>query len=316
MKRYPIGAADVVRAIGALAPEDAETRAALVRALGLEFSGDGARQERNAGGGQIQLSQPLREEPAPAPLPAPSREREFRLLPEEPAASQAAGSDMTISSFEPLARGPSEDSLPRPPLQPLFKPQWARAIVSTMSRARSWNGPPRVADLVSAAARMKPLYRLPASVQETASGADVLVDVGDNMTVFGRDQEFLIALAQRVLGDADVTVFCFSHSPERGVRSQWDLEDRVYIPPRPGWPVLMLTDLGIGAKCSGHNPILASEWRGFAERIHAAGCRVIALVPYPRARWPKAPLGPLRVIQWDRVTEVGRIRSVLGASRD
>lgn len=89
--------------------------------------------------------------------------------------------------------------------------------VSTMLRTSRRTGPPLISELALAALQMRPLRNLPASWQESVNGADVLLDVGDNMVVFGRDQEWLLSLIRCVGGEAWVKAFCFSGSPSRGV---------------------------------------------------------------------------------------------------
>jgi hypothetical protein len=57
------------------------------------------------------------------------------------------------------------------------------------------------------------------------------------------------------------------------------------------------------------------EWRSFGERIRAAGCHPIALVPYPPARWPAGLADVIDIVQWDRLTNVRRVRATLRATR-
>jgi hypothetical protein len=138
-----------------------------------------------------------------------------------------------------------------------------------------------------------------------------LLDVSESTNVFARDQEFLLAQIRRVLGGGLVTAFRFRSSPARGVLSESTFEPLPYRPPRPGWPVVLLTDLGIGA---GLAAAPSKEWRGFADCVRGAGCHLIALVPYPPLRWPAEISSVMDVVQWDRATTVRTIRATVGRS--
>jgi hypothetical protein len=297
MTRHPSAAGDMVRALRALKPRDEDTRRAIAGLLG-----DPSRN------GTISPS----ESHDPVSSPAIPQERDFSLLPQAAQSWSAAAQPPTVANVEPLPKGPGEDTLPRPPFEPLLRRSGERAVVSTMLRTRRRTGPPLITELIHAALQMRPLRNLPASWQESVNGADVLLDVGDNMAVFGRDQEWLLSLIRRVVGDAWVKVFCFSGSPARGMAPEGEFVTRAYQPPRSGRPILMLTDLGIGMEQSGDEAVDISEWQEFARRMRTAGCHLIALVPYPRERWPKIAPGAMDIIQWDRLTSVGSVRSVIG----
>jgi hypothetical protein len=121
---------------------------------------------------------------------------------------------------------------------------------------------------------MRPLRNLPASWQESVNGADVLLDVGDNMAVFGRDQEWLLSLIRRVVGEAlGQGLLFFGPALARGVAPEGEFVTRTYQPPRSGRPILMLTDLGIGMEQSGDEAVDISEWQDFARRMRTAAVR-------------------------------------------
>jgi hypothetical protein len=316
MRPGAIGKGDVARALAKLAPQNDQTRSAIVRALGYELDA---------------LTQPTAAKAKPPDRPSGSPkaretkldsgvaieqgsgasllERHFKLHREKGKASGGPGWLIVPQAAIPLPSAVPEDELPRPVLEPLLNPQWSRAVVSTMARIRLSAGPPIIEKLVELAAEKKLLSEAPAAILETASGADVLVDVGESMLVFGRDQERLVEAMRRVLGSSQVAVFRFFGSPKRGVLSGTDSECLPYRPPRPGWPVLVLTDLNIGA---GGPPVHWWEWRDFAESVRSAGCRVLALVPYPPARWPANVARAMHVIQWDRGTSVQTVRAAIG----
>jgi hypothetical protein len=211
---------------------------------------------------------------------------------------------------DPLPAGPPEDELPPPPLDPLFRPQWSRALISTLARIQRPGGPPEVTRLVELAVERKPVDALPSTMVETADGADILVDTGEGMSLFARDQEQLTALMGRVLGTGHLSIFRFQVSPERGVIGGNRYHPRPYTPPQPGWPVVLLTDLGISAHTVGR-AVDWQEWLTFAARIRAADCHLIVLAPYPAARWPAMLRGAMDIVQWDRSTSVRTVRAAL-----
>ena len=240
------------------------------------------------------------------------RERRFQLTRESGKANTAPMRLLAPQMSAPLPSSGPEDGLPPPPWEPLLNPQWTRAMISTMARIRTPAGPPDVETLVTLTAERKPIFTLPATILETASGADVLLDIGESMTVFGRDQEDLLGHMRRVLGAGLVSVFRFFGSPMRGVLGNLSFEPEPYRPPPPGWPVILLTDLGIGA---GTTAPPTQEWRWFADLVHGAGCHLVALVPYPPVRWPSGILSSMDIVQWERSTSVGTIRSAIGRTQ-
>jgi hypothetical protein len=236
--------------------------------------------------------------------------RAFRLLDarnEETRAAIARVLGFELRSEAPAAtmggrrRRKHEASAAPDPGEALFNPQWTRAIISTMARIRTRDGPPEIESLVAAAAERQPMLSLALTVSETASGADVLMDVGEHMAAFLPEQMRLVDMMRRVLGRGMVSVVRFNGSRPGGVFES-------YRPARPGWPVIVLTDLGIGG---GATAVPLSEWLAFSRLVRAAGCHLVALVPYPRAQWPADLSSLMHIIHWDRATTVGSIRSAL-----
>lgn len=307
MKLYPLGAGDMVEALALLKPRDEETRRAIAGMLGFELGALEAEPDIPQADEDLDTSSPDVSDPTPPDAPT---EHEFSLVSKMAQSWPVSVQPSATAHAVPLAQGKAEDTLPRPRFEPLLRRSVQRAVVSTLLKIRRRTGPPLIGDLISAAVKMKPLSHLPASWQESVGGVDVLLDVGDNMQLFSRDQEWLLALIRRVVGEGRVTVFTFSGSPVRGVTSDDEMESRPYAPPRPGWPILMLTDLGIGARLSGYDAPAVSEWREFAKRARTAHCHLMALVPYPRRRWPR--IAGLDIVQWDRPTGVGNVRSAVG----
>jgi hypothetical protein len=117
-------------------------------------------------------------------------------------------------------------------------------------------------------------------------------------------------MMRRVLGRGVVSAFRFVGSPARGVLGQSNSDFEAYRPARPGWPVIVLTDLGIGG---GAAAAPSSEWLEFSRLVRSGGCHLLALVPYPPARWPADLALSMHIIQWGRATSVRTIKTALSS---
>jgi hypothetical protein len=124
-------------------------------------------------------------------------------------------------------------------------------------------------------------------------GVQVLVDLAEAMDPYGRDQQHVIDLVQRVVGLESTTVGSFENCPSRGV---WMLPRSAAV----GRPVLVLTDLGLGGPQVQPMRATVGEWRRYARGVARAGSSVIALVPYPMDRARRAVSRSIAVIPWDR----------------
>ncbi len=243
--------------------------------------------------------------------------RAFRLLDARDEETRAAIARVLGFDLQPDSRPPApgrrkghaeKPSLQRHQEEPLFNPQWTRAIISTMARIRTRSGPPEIESLVTAAAERQPMLSLALSVSETAGGADVLLDIGDHMAAFSREQARLVDMMRRVLGREQVSTFRFLGSPARGVLGHSTSALEAYRPSRPGWPVIVLTDLGIGR---GAAAAPSSEWVEFSRLVRSGGCHLLALVPHPPARCPADLTSSINIIQWGRATSVRTIKTAL-----
>jgi hypothetical protein len=199
-------------------------------------------------------------------------------------------------------------SMRRPSEEPLLNPRWTRAMISTMARIRTRNGPPEIEALVAGAAERQPMLSLSLSISESANGAHVLLDVGEHMAVFSREQARLVHMMRRVLGRGMVSSFRFLGSPARGVLGQTTSDLEAYLPARPGWPVIVSTDLGVGG---GAAAAPRSEWLEFSRLVRSAGCHLVALVPYPPKRLPAELASSMHIIQSSRATSVRTIKTAL-----
>src|SRR5262245_32916864 len=321
LDRPGIGFGDLVRAFGVLAPRDEGTRLAIANALGYELRPEArGRASRRPRAGDARAPEPVEgaadsvmpddlgsSEPV---LPA-LRERSFHLREQKPDRQTFPTPVMTLARGAALPAAEEERSLPRPPYEPLFHSPWTRALASTMAKTRVPVGPPDLDQLVVRAAAREPVFTLPRSVSDATSRVDVLLDMGDTMSLFRRDQIAFLALARRIVGTGLVTLYRFRGTPLTGVFTRLGGKPVPYEPPTGNEPLLMLTDLGIGLGPSGSAASVAA-WRSFARSVRAAGNRVLALVPYPPARWPTGLAGVLDIVRWDRGTSIRAIRRTSG----
>jgi len=121
-------------------------------------------------------------------------------------------------------------------------------------------------------------------------------------------------MVRSVVGPSHVEEISFSGRPLDRLLTDKD----PYAPPRPGTPVLVLSDLGIGQPPGYLRPEAHTVWLPLADMLLRRGSRLVAFVPYPRSRWPF--LGDqVRMIPWDTTTSpadvVRAVGRVLGGPR-
>ena len=317
MIRAAIGFADLTRAIATLRPGDAATRAAIASVLGFSIGdlADGAVPDAAPPGPQEDTGQTRIQGPRQAPVDV-SGDRAFtvdRRGRREPRRGSGSPAALVTPRVVPLAPGTGESSLLPPPLTPLLAPQWSRAVMSGLARTWVTAGDIDMRRLIDTISRHEPLERVPRRTTATIrNGLQLLVDVGEGMTPFWRDQEALIATARRVIGTEQVAELRFIGSPLAGCWGTASGEVRPYRPPAPGTPVLLLTALNIQRPPVVHDHVPDEEWIVFASLVRRAGGLPTALVPYTSERWPRALRHVLPMICWDRTSDV---RSVLRIAR-
>jgi hypothetical protein len=202
--------------------------------------------------------------------------------------------------------------LPEPPASPpsgsdsLLPPTQQRAILSALCRSPAATGDIDVDELVERIARGEPVRRLPfTAAPTTRRGIQVLVDFGDGMRPFVRDQEELVEGLERVAGPDGFEVLRFAgcplDEPGAGPGPIWTW--RPYLAPLAGQPVIVLSDFGAGVKPS-LRWALQRQWLGFATALHAAGNQIVGLAPVPTDRLPGELRATLPILTWDRTIRV------------
>ncbi|GAA3951945.1 hypothetical protein [Actinoplanes auranticolor] len=209
----------------------------------------------------------------------------------------------------PPSSGANRSPLPH---QSLLAPRSAPAIVQFLVSREVADGPPDVTAAVGLIAAGRPLSAVPCEPRPTLRfGAQVLIDLGEGMRPFRRDQSDIRDAVLALLGEGAADVLNFADAPLRGAgpgrRSTWN----DYAPPESGRPVLLLTDFGIGGDPASVRRAEQGEWLAFFDLLRRHRCGSVALVPYPPARWPAALRARCAMLAWDRKVTVSHARAAV-----
>jgi hypothetical protein len=331
-----IGVGDLVRAIGQLKPADDETLRAIAAALGFETVPPVAVAE------EAQTTDRAGVAPRPADFarPRPSAETPS-LSPPLPPSNEVVSFEIEKQVMTPPNRPTIkyesllDGTAQRPPLAPLFRPNWARAIISTALSTEGDHGPLDVEAVVDLVARREPLAILPRLPWPTLRcGVQLLIDRSPALSPFWRDQDHLQQLLVNVVGQDKVHAFTFNGFPllpdqpdddrpwgmfplaaaeESSEAESPALEEQdAYSPPLAGTVVLLLTDLSLGRPLTMSDRPSLQQWLNFAEVVRRAGCPLVACVPYPTKRCPPALRQAIKIIEWDRGTTATAVRMLVG----
>jgi hypothetical protein len=307
--------ADWLSAVDLLKPAADEGLEAIARLLGFRLRGTG---EAVAAAPRRMpaTAQPLEESgppmtDQPGPESKPRRRLESVLIPGNASRNPAP---QWLATARHLETTDAAHLRPAIPLEPLFPNHTSRAILSGALATPSGVGPLHMAKLIELLSRAELIREIPRfSIPTLVRGVQLLIDRGEAMQPFAADQATLRAALASVVGRDRTAVLYFDSSPVWGAGTGPKDEWPDYKTPAPGTPVVVLTDLGIA-----HPPGVAglagvSDWCEFAQTLARAGCPLLALVPYPRERWP-APLAKIMtIVQWDRSTTAAVVRRAVRA---
>jgi hypothetical protein len=262
----PIGA--VVRALAELKVESPKTRATVLIAMGW------GRREAEISVPATMFPQPLPlERPPPAPPPEPPPVEERRTLPSTLTALTTAPPRVPrwLEESEQLPLPDPARAVPlyAKPIEPLFSPLLTRAILSRLASAPAAVGEVHPARLVEIVASGRPLTVLPRrSVRTLAKGLELLIDDSRGLEPFSNDVAALIDDLGLAVGRDRLSVRLFHDCPSDGLINPETAAVVPYVPPPPGTPVLVVTDLG-AARQRGRP--MARVRRGVAEPRQCAG---------------------------------------------
>jgi hypothetical protein len=303
---------DWLRAIDALKPRGTAELEAIARMLGFQFRGT----EPAATTAQ-RRTRPSPQPPEMAgttpnqvvPESKPRRRVESVLIEQNTSRNPAPQWLATAHYLQSVDNSHLRQTMP---LEPLFPARTSRAILSDALATASPNGPlhlPRLIELLSQAQVVRDVPRR--SIPTLARGVQLLIDRGESMQPFVADQAALRATLVSVAGRDRTEVLYFNGSPLWGAGTGPNDDWPRYHSPTPGTPVVALTDLGIAQPPGVAGLAASSDWLDFAGTLTRAGCPLLALVPYPRPRWPAALSKRMTIIQWDRATTAAVVRRAI-----
>jgi len=319
MRRSQIFLADLLRGIDQLKIRDAEVARSVLRMLSLdrlEAAPEALRQAAAVGPGvdraTASTQTPEMKTPPVQRPPQLSSEARSARLERRARGTAAPPAPPWLDSTPALAR-PAGPTPPSRLFQPLFPRTLARGLLSATLATLDRDGPLDIQACVEEIAQLRPLREFPREQVTTLRlGAQVLVDSGLGMAPFRPDVDDLIARIGQLLAPGQVSLLHFAGTPARGCVPHGHPEMKPWPMPARGTPVLVLTDLGIGAPAGSRDRPAVSEWLAFFDSARLAGVAVTALLPYGPKRWPHGLAGSVRLVHWDHRTTAAAIRRTLG----
>jgi hypothetical protein len=246
--------------------------------------------------------------PAPPPDAAAPPIRRLRPVARQPWTTATAG-----SAVDPLPPVTVTALVPRLLHIPLLPRRTAHDVLDAV--ASTWQPTAaldtrRVLRTLAAGRPLDELYRL--RRPSFAAGLHVLVDHGESMQPFRRDQREVVTALRRLVGSA-LVVHRFLDDPWAGTRPEprgdWTSELAL---PAMGRPVLVLGTLGRGPLA---RPELDRAWLRLAGVLAGRGSALAALVPARRPTHPHGLRVAMDVVPWDPVAwrpAVARVRARRG----
>lgn len=203
------------------------------------------------------------------------------------------------------SESPTADLPPRPRLQPLFHPDWQpgllQGLTATLQEIRSIDLP----SIVAHAASLQPFRDLPWQRQfRSGRAVQLLIDRDDQMMAFLQDSKDLEKQCRRLFGKEALDIQRFHSDPTEGAGPGpiWDWQP--YQPPAPGTHIVLVSNLGA---MPWHEGFESPRWRRFARRVADAGCQLTCLSPLRPTRYSPGLVRALRIVQWDRRTQLAHI---------
>jgi small GTP-binding protein len=317
-----LGLADLADACFYLAP-DAGCLDDIARVLGLEITL--AREP------QIKRQDPIRQDPAPVRdtpvgsrvLPPPRGENPSPVIAiaveQLRAPAKRAALPREIRRATPLT---NLTMVPYTPPAPLLPRRQVRAFLRDVASHVLPSPALDVEAVIEQLARLRLRTPLPRRKQRSfRRGVTVLVDEGPGMRPFRHDAANLRGAIQRIVGPHVRGEYFIAETPAGGIERYGGGS----VPPRVGdrSTVLLITDLGLARPTDGKRATPA-QWTDLANTFSRRGCRVVAVVPYARHRWPAAAKRSMRIVEWSAasssrprnvgtsIEELARLLSIAG----
>lgn len=146
-------------------------------------------------------------------------------------------------------------------------------------------------------------------------GIQLLLDASEYMTPFYPDLQDLQEGFRQLVGEHRCEVFEFSGDPAGAAAWSFAGTQRTWRP-QAGRPIVLATNLGIGAPAASRDYAGPRAWRAFARMARRAGCPVVVFLPLTPARWPIALARRFTLIHWDPRTRAAAVRQLVGPGHE
>ncbi|MDN0196561.1 hypothetical protein [Streptomyces sp. S.PNR 29] len=310
-KKFPEGEnwiGDMARAMTALPSLDAAALHKVAAMLSLRQTSP-AQTRNRVKQGTAAAEVASRAEPHSQPPPRQRPDQQNTRARREPAPPMSLlvplGTELAVQRAwtEPvLAETPARRTVTRGVYQSLLPPRSEPAILRQLLSRRVYEGPidvERTLTILTSGQYVSYLPRHP--VRTLRFGVQVLVDIGDGMELFLRDEEELLNRIAAVAGRHACDVRYFADDPMyNGSGAGWTWKP--YTAPPLGTRVLVLSDFGrhrIPRSRTGADP---GTWQKVVTMLHRAGCLPVALTPLPQSLQPQWLRTLMPVLTWDRTT--------------
>ena len=316
--RAEVGLGDLLVALERLQVADPAVAARIARCLGMaDLPGPPVARPRGAWNPAHFRSD------HPPPRPPPSLPRGLPELPPIEATPAAAGAALEtwLEALDPVPGPPAPEWLrpvsaeppaQPPPREPLLGRCTAAGVIAAAVATRR-PGPDldlyRLQELVVAARPLRSIPRLPTPTLQR--GIQLLLDGGESMSAFLDDLSDLRTRCEQVVGRTRCASYSFGSDPQAAVSWRVDGSETTWRP-EPGRPVLLATDLDMGARPAAEDWVSARTWRRFAQRCRSAGAPVVAFVPLQPSRWPRELAACMTLVHWDPRTTAAAVRRLVG----
>ena len=192
---------------------------------------------------------------------------------------------------------------PETQLEPLLTPGWTRNALAALCATHVDEGSIDLERLIDAVCLRRPLVGLPReSVRTLRRGVQLLIDENDGFAFHRRDVDQVVRSLSAVVGSDRTEVLRFSGSPSHGVRPNRFAAPKVWRPPAPGTPIVVVSDFGLVRTSRIQRSSSPDDWKGITAMARSAGCTVVGLVPFAPTRWPISLRQAIRLLRWDRRT--------------
>ncbi|MCI0734633.1 MAG: formylglycine-generating enzyme family protein [Methylococcaceae bacterium] len=298
--RAAVGRADLLRCIDAIGSERLDQVAPL--------TGYAAIQKGRTVEADLKLSVSLAlaaAETAPIPKAAPIQPSEmpkasfYRVVEHNRRPVHESGREVPDLFKHAKPLGPwerKEMSIPAAPLLSAWSRLWPllHSVLGSTWPTRRID----VERVVDDAARGRVLRRLPFRRKEGWSPvSQVLVDFDRRLMPFWEDFNRLCRALDKLRGRSGLEILAFENGPD-GFCRQWRdrcREQKIYAPPEPGTPVLILSDLG----CLEDSDGICKAWLNLGRRLQKSGTLPVVLSPCPKRLWRAELSGFFARVGWD-----------------